>query len=158
MPRRKVVLANQEIYHIFNKFVADEEVFDKARYLSHAINLLEYYQKPQKIRYSAFKKLNNEEKKKYSKLLTTLDPYVEIFSYALMPNHYHILLKQVSENGIQKFIANFQNSFARYYNLKNKRRGSLFINAFKSKRVENESILLHISRYIHLNPVTSYLN
>ena len=157
MPRRRVVLANKEIYHIYNKAVANEDIFNGTRYQSNALSLLDYYKKPQKLRYSKFKQLTSENKRAYLEALKVVEPYVEVMVFALMPNHYHLLVRQISDNGIQKFIANFQNSFAKFYNLKNKRRGSLFINAFKSKRVENDSLLLHISRYIHLNPATSYI-
>jgi putative transposase len=157
MPRRRILLANNEIYHIYNKSVANEEIFTGARYQSNALSLLDYYRKPQRLRYSKFKQLTSENKIAYLEVLKVIEPYVEVMAFALMPNHYHLLVRQISDNGIQKFVANFQNSFAKFYNLKNERRGSLFINAFKSKRVENDNLLLHISRYIHLNPATSYI-
>ena len=84
-------------------------------------------------------------------------PLVAIYAFALMPNHYHFLVRQLIDKGLRMFISNFQNSFAKYFNLKNDRRGSLFRNPFKSRRVVTEEELIHISRYIHLNPVTSYL-
>lgn len=84
-------------------------------------------------------------------------PLVEIHSFVLMPNHFHFLLKQNSENGIVKFISCFQNGYAKYFNLVNKRPGGVFSHMFKAVRVEDEGQLLHLSRYIHLNPVTSYL-
>ncbi|MBI4067157.1 transposase [Candidatus Gottesmanbacteria bacterium] len=84
-------------------------------------------------------------------------PLVEIYSYSYMPNHYHFLLKQKQDKGVQLFIGNLQNSFAKYFNIKNSRDGGLFQNSFKAKRVETDEEFIHISRYIHLNPVTSYL-
>ena len=74
-----------------------------------------------------------------------------------MPNHYHFLVKQLRDNGLARFVSNFQNSFAKVFNIKNDRDGALFQNSFKAKRVETDEQFVHVSRYIHLNPVTAYL-
>lgn len=54
-------------------------------------------------------------------------------------------------------LTNLQNSYAKYFNIKNKRQGPLFQSMFKAVRVETDEQFLHLSRYIHLNPYTSYL-
>ena len=74
-----------------------------------------------------------------------------------MPNHYHLLVKQLRDNGIITFVSNIQNSFAKYFNTKHERSGSLFQNPFKSRWVGTTEDFMHVSRYIHLNPVTSYI-
>ena len=74
-----------------------------------------------------------------------------------MPNHYHILAKQISEKGISEFVRFIQESYAKYFNSKTQRFGSLFQSPFKAVRIENDEQLLHVSRYIHLNPLTSYV-
>ena len=74
-----------------------------------------------------------------------------------MPNHFHFLLKEIEKGGVQAFLSNFQNSFAKYFNIKTKRTGTLFQRPFKAKHIETDSQLLHISRYIHLNPTTSFI-
>ena len=74
-----------------------------------------------------------------------------------MPNHFHLLLEQSVDNGISNFMSKFANSYTRYFNTKNKRIGPIFQGKFKSVLVETESQLLHLSRYIHLNPYSAGL-
>ena len=157
MPIRKSVLATNEIYHIYNRSVAKESIFSTQIYLRKIIEITDYYRFRQVLRLSQYKNLAVEPKKSYLKSMRDNPRLVEIYAFAFMPNHYHFLLKQLVDNGITNFISNFQNSFAKYYNIKNDRNGSLFQNSFKGKRIESEEQFMHISRYIHLNPVTSYL-
>lgn len=82
---------------------------------------------------------------------------ITIIAYCLMPNHFHLLLKQNDDLGISKFLANFQNSYTKYFNVKHKRTGSLFDRQFKAVLVESENQLLHLTRYIHLNPFSSHI-
>ncbi|MBI2621616.1 MAG: transposase [Candidatus Levybacteria bacterium] len=157
MPRRRFVLATNETYHIYNRSVAKESIFSSATCLNKIIEISDYYRYHQELRLSKFKKLPVDQKKSYLDSIKNREKLVDIYSFAFMPNHYHFLLKQLVDNGIVNFISNFQNSFAKYFNIKNDRNGALFLNPFKGKRIESEDQFVHVSRYIHLNPVTSYL-
>jgi putative transposase len=81
--------------------------------------------------------------------------WVEIIAYCFMPNHFHFLLKQVKTSGISKFVANFCNSYTKYINIKSERNGPLFQGKFKAVHVATDEQLAHVSRYIHLNPLSS---
>lgn len=157
MPRRFHILATNEIYHVFNRSIGKEDILSSIRNLHHLFDLINYYQFPQNIRYSQYKILTKDYKKTYEENFKKQNLLVEIYSFAFMPNHYHFLLKQLSDNGIRTFIRIIQDSFAKYFNLKNDRNGGLFQSSFKAKRVETDEEFLHISRYIHLNPVSSFL-
>ncbi len=80
---------------------------------------------------------------------------VQIIAYCIMPTHFHLILKQLKDDGIVNFIGNVLNSYARYYNIKIDRKGPLWVGPFKNVRVETDEQLLHLTRYIHLNPVTA---
>lgn len=155
--RRNVVFADNEIYHVFNRSTAGGLIFARKKDIERALNLMSYYRFDQDLRFSFFDRLSKEEKGEYLEKLSGSTPNVYILSYSLMPNHFHLLLKQRSKKGIQDHLSNFQNSFAKYFNIKNKRFGTLFQRPFKAKHVETEEQLLHISRYIHLNPVTAFM-
>lgn len=155
--RRKVVLAKGEIYHIFNRAIANQQVFVGRRELSRAINLVDYYRFPQTLSFSKYKTLPLEIKGQYTFKFRKSQPLIEIYSFSFMPTHYHFLIKQLSDKGTSIFASKFQNGFAKYFNKKNDRDGGLFRRPFKAKRVATDEEFTHVSRYIHLNPVTSYI-
>jgi len=157
MPPRKDPSVTGEIYHIINRGVASMPIFVNGRHYNRFLEAMLYYQHAAPpLRYSYFSRLPQSAKvEKLSQLKQTKNYLVEIICYCLMPNHFHLLLKQVSDNGISEFIRKFSESYAHYFNTKNKRIGPLFQGRFKSVRVETEEQLLHVSRYIHLNPYSA---
>lgn len=158
MPGRNVPFFTDQIYHVFNRGIDKRPTFTDKREYNRAVNSMHYYTYLKPLRkYSYFLDLSNDEQKKYLAAITDSKKLVEILAFCLMPNHFHLLLKQLSENGISKFMNNFLNSYTRYFNTKHVRIGSLFLNQFKAVRVENDEQLIHVTRYIHLNPITSFL-
>lgn len=159
MSVRKIPLVTNEVYHIYNRSVAQQPIFRTQKEKRRFLELIDYYRfANQKLRYSHYSRLKLEEKKKYLDSLHQSDNrQVKICSFSLMPNHYHLLLKQGSNNGISNFVRIFQDSYAKYINIRSKRGGSLFQSPFKAVRMESDEQFLHVSRYIHLNPLTSYI-
>jgi len=144
-------------YHIFNRGVARLPTFVTEHDYQQAMLGLNYYRfiKPP-IKLSRFKRLNLQSKAELlDKLSGTGDKLVEIVSFVFMPNHFHFLLKQVADDGIAKYLSLFTNSYTRYFNTKHNRIGPLFQGVFKAVRIESNNQLLHLSRYIHLNPFVS---
>lgn len=151
MAKRTVIFANNEYYHIFNRGVARMPTFSTPRDYSRFLETMQFYQfDSNNLRFS-HRNLNKVN------ILTPKSKKVELISYCLMPNHFHLLLKQLQENSISEFMKKLTNSFAKYYNLKNDRVGPLFQGNFKAIRIETTEQLIHVSRYIHLNPVVSSL-
>lgn len=151
MPGRKVFLANDEYYHIYNRGVENRNIFIQLRDYQRFTQTLFYYQffcpKPKfsmamKSEIRIFKPLSSKK-------------YVKILCYCLMPNHFHLLIKQLLDGGISIFLSQLQNSYTKYFNTKYKRFGALFQGVFKAVRIENDNQLIHTSRYIHINPVVS---
>lgn len=159
MPLRKIVFAIGETYHILNRGVASIPIFNTPSEYKRFLSLIDFYRfiNPS-LSFSRYNRLSKTEKDEFKKnLLKNGVPQVEIFVYCLMPNHFHFLIRQLQEQGIQKMFANVQNAYGKFFNLKNGRSGPLFQSRFKAVRVETDEVFLHISRYIHLNPSTSYL-
>lgn len=157
MPRRYQILATNEIYHVFNRSVGHEEILTSQNTLHRIHELIDYYRFSQALSFSLFQLLSKERQKEYLWRMFHQPQLVEILAFAFMPNHYHLLLRQLKDPGIKVFTANVQNAFAKFYNLKYDRSGTLFQCPFKAKRITTDEELLHVSRYIHLNPVTSFL-
>lgn len=77
---------------------------------------------------------------------------VRIYCYCLMPNHFHLLVQQLEDNGITALLRKVSDSYTRYFNTKYERVGSLFQGPFKAKLIESDEYLLQLSKYIHKNP------
>lgn len=158
MPRRSLPLVNEEIYHVFNRGINRQPTFISLREYQRALLSIEFYRVfSPPTRLSKFLQLNRERQEQISHMMAQANKLIEILCFCLMPNHFHFLLKQKKEDGISKFLANFQNSYTRYFNTRNNRDGSLFLDQFKARRIETSEQLIHISRYIHLNPYTGYV-
>lgn len=153
--RRKIPLVTGEIYHIFNRGIDKRVTFVDSREYARALNVLGFYRfSSPPMRLSRFLKLKKERMSEVSKL-SWGNKIVSVFCFCLMPNHFHLVLRQETDQGISRFMSQFLNSYTRYFNTKNKRIGQLFLDQFKNVLIGNENQLLHISRYVHLNPYSS---
>jgi putative transposase len=158
MPEFRIPLVTDEYYHVFNRGVARNPTFLSKSDYEQALLTLSYYSfsnLPMKL--SRYKELGTDERKRLLSNVHSSTKYVEILSFVLMPNHFHFLLKQNVDKGVSTFISQFTNSYTRYFNTKQKRVGPLFQGAFKAVHIETAEQILHVSRYIHLNPITSFV-
>lgn len=156
---RNLVFADEEIYHIFNRGLDKRPTFTNKAEFSRAMLALDLYRFSElPIRLSKILTLPLDEREQFIKnIREECSKLVEIISFCLMPNHFHFLLRQKIKNGISNFAANFTNSYTKYFNAKHERIGPLFQGLFKAVHIQSDEQLVHVSRYIHLNPVSSYL-
>ncbi len=159
MARRKTILATNEIYHVYNRDVEKRPIFINKRDYGRFIELMQYYRFLDcPIKFSSFTRLGTDDKAYIFKNLKKTSKYlVDIQAFCLMLNHIHLLLKQLEDKGTSKFMAKITNGFSHYFNTRHERVGHLFQGNFGATRIENDEQHIHVSRYIHLNPVSSYL-
>lgn len=157
MPIRVTPLVNGQHYHVYNRGVASQPTFSNQKDYERFLLCLSYYRfKDLQLRLSKLLQVHKDEREKIlSNLKTADDKTVDLIAFCLMPNHFHLLLKQISDGGISKFMKQITDGYTRYFNTKHQRVGPLFQGAFKAVRVETDEQLLHLSRYIHLNPLVS---
>ncbi len=157
---RKDKLVTSEIYHVYNKSIAGFEIFRDFSCYTRIMEVIRYYQKENpSCKYSDFIRKPNEEKNNYYIEITSGErqKLVEIIAYCIMPTHVHLVLKQLKDKGISIFMNNILNSYTRYFNVRHKRKGPLWEGRFQDVLIRTEEQLLHLTRYVHLNPVTAYL-
>ena len=78
-------------------------------------------------------------------------PLVSIGAYVLMPNHFHLIMQEVVEGGITKFMHKVGTAYTMYFNIKNERVGNLFVKPFRSKHIADDRYLKYVVQYVHLN-------
>lgn len=144
--QRKLIFSIGEYYHLYNRGVEKRNIFLKEKdwirfhkllYLANSINPIRFREVDNQI-------LNSVERG---------DPLVAIGAYVLMPNHFHILVKEVVENGISRFMEKLTTGYSMYFNKKYERVGPLFQGRFKGEHVNANEYLKYLYAYIHLNPV-----
>jgi len=151
MPRRVVPLVNDHYYHVLNRGVEKRNIFHDDRDRTRFLEMLDYYRylgpKP------SFSKVGSEQIQDFQ----GNEKLIEINCFCLMPNHFHLLIKQLKDGGISEFMRKTSDGYTRYFNLRHDRIGPLFQGAYKAVLIEKDEQLMHVSRYIHLNPLVSFL-
>ena len=148
MPAKNIVKNYIEggYYHIYNRGVEKRNIFlDKQdcvvfqRYLKLYLATPSEVEKIQIPRIQSFLRFN-------------MHCEIDLLAFSLMPNHIHLLIKQRDKDSIAKFMKRLTTSYVMYFNRKYNRVGALFQNIYKAAHIEDDPYLLHLSRYIHLNP------
>lgn len=149
-----------EYYHIFNRGVGKKTIFYTKKEYARFILLILALQGPVSL------KKTNRVTAAFAHdldMVGALPPghiekiaakrYVSLCAFCLMPNHFHLLLKEESEAGIPTFMQRIQTAYTMYYNTRYETSGHLFQGPYKLVHIETDRQLLHTSAYIHRNPI-----
>ncbi|MFH1838328.1 MAG: transposase [Candidatus Kuenenbacteria bacterium] len=156
----KPQFVDEEIYHIYNRGVEKRKIFsDDKDYFRFIHNLFEFNNEDSIFNTNYYLTCNNKNYKIDFQNLKERKPrklLVEILVFTLMPNHFHLILKQKKEGGIIKFMKKLGIGYANYFNKKYKRVGGLFQGRFKALLIEKEAHFSYLPFYIHTNPLSLF--
>lgn len=142
MPSRNVIRVDiaDSFYHVYARGVSQQAIF--------------LDDKDHKVFLTMFKRhLSNEPAKdKTGRIYHHFKGEVDLLAFCLMPNHFHLMFYQYQEGSIARLMQGVMSGYSRYFNKKYQRSGPLFESRYKAAHISNELHLMHISRYIHLNP------
>lgn len=145
------------IYHVFNKSIAGYKIFNSNEEYKRMITTFRYYSHKGLTASLAYFFDREKQEQLNEILLDSRNKMINLIAYCLMPTHLHFILQPTEKDAVSTFMSNLQNSYTRFFNLKHKRKGPLWEGRFKKVLVETDEQLLHLSRYVHLNPATADL-
>lgn len=152
---RNINIAPGEHYHIFNRGNNKQLIFLDIRDYARFLFLVLYFQSP-----IVFQNLSRQiiyfvQNRAFNININTEEVinkrYVELVSFTLMPNHFHLCLHQIKENGIAQYMQRVLCAYTKYFNKKYKKSGHLFQGPYKAVHIKNNKQLLYLSAYIHRN-------
>ena len=148
MAIRRVPFQLEEWFHCYNRGIDKRIVFDNEDDSERFLQLLYLSNSTE-----AFHRNNLSMRATHDIVcLPRKEPLVSIGAYCLMPNHFHLLLKEIQEGGIVRFMQKLGTAYTMYFNTKNDRVGNLFMKPFRLRHVGEDRYFQHVVNYIHCNP------
>ncbi|MBI4130671.1 transposase [Candidatus Roizmanbacteria bacterium] len=147
---RKEQFAENEFYHLYNRGTDRRAIFLDDRDFERFTRLLYVCNSGTPVIMKDLQAYN------FSKLVSEYEPrkpLVAIGVYCLMPNHFHLLVRQLTPQGISIFMKKLATGYSMFFNQRYERSGRLFESTFKSSRITNDNYLQYLFAYIHLNPI-----
>ena len=160
----KPPLVNDEIYHVVSRAVGDTIVFvDESDFYRGIFSIYEF-NNSKKVEIWERRRARNRFKKQkkesvgrrtshQSEYLDEREKLVEVLAFSFMPNHLHLILKQLKDNGITEFMKKVNGGYAKYFNQKYKRMGHLF-NKFRAVHIKENNQLRNAFLYVHANLIS----
>lgn len=141
-----------EMYHCYNRGVDKRTVFEYPDEYERFLTYLFLSNGRKNLKLSDFKETRLAEVLANERLERG-GPLVEVGAYALMSNHFHLILKEIQRGGIATFMQKVMTGYTMYFNNKRKRTGALFAGTFKSKHLTNDRYLKQALPYVLMNPI-----
>ena len=151
-------LAPGEYYHICNRGVGKQAIFHDRKDYFRFLFLILFFQSSSKVyhlgrvvkefmvslgQHPMLAKLTEDVVKKRT---------VEVVAFCIMPNHFHLILKEVEEGGISSYMQRVLNAYGKYYNTKYQKSGHVFQGSYRAVHIHDDRYMQHLSAYIHRNP------
>lgn len=149
---RSITFGDGEWYHCYARGIDKRRVFSSQKDYDRFLMLLYTCNSDTPVHISNVNRSNQSPTLSEVLQTTKGNPLVEIGTYCLMPNHYHLLIRQSKENGLTQFMRKLGTGYTMYFNIKNNRTGPLFSGKFKANHVNTDQYLKRVAHYIHANP------
>lgn len=154
MPIKRPPLVDGEIYHVVVRGVGDQVIFKDIHDYYRGIFSLFEFNNSQPVEIAIKRRKRRLQKSRGEQFFDARDPLVEILQFCFMPNHIHILVRQLGESGITDFMRKLGAGYAAYFNKKYQRKGHLFQGRFYAVHIKNDDQLRTVFVYIHTNPIS----
>lgn len=140
-------------YHVYNRGVEKRIIFeDEQDYRVFLKYLKEVLSPPDPKNFKATFNLQGQSYTPPRRPGKNYCDEIDLLAYCLMPNHFHLIVKQKNRDSLEGFMRATMTRYSMYFNKRYDRVGSLFQGRYKAVLVNSEDYLLHLSRYVHLNP------
>ena len=152
---RNNIFAPGEFYHVYNRGVEKRKIFCTKTDYERFIALLFLCNSRARVHMADIipRGLTSWNLQGITELFERGEELVDIGAYCLMPNHFHLIIREKSEKGLSLFMQKVTTGYTMYFNTLNKRTGALLQGTFKSTHVENDRYLKYLISYLHLNPI-----
>ncbi|HNS32359.1 MAG TPA: transposase [bacterium] len=156
---RKTTTENGRIYHVLSRSISNYVVFRSKSDYQRMKTALLFFMQRRSMSFSKYMLYKDSNYRMPEGIIKNSqeEGSVDIIAYCIMPTHIHILLSQRSDNGISNYMNRILNSYTKHFNASHRRRGPLWEGRFKKVLLEKEKDILNMTRYIHLNPVLSFM-
>ncbi|MFH1178635.1 MAG: transposase [bacterium] len=152
MTKRATPFAVDEWYHCYNRGIEKRIVFEDTRDYHRFLELLYLANDEFPLRHDDIGTHKFEEILK----IPRGKKLVDIGAFCMMPNHFHLVLKEIRNGGITSFMRKIGTAYVLYFNARHGRTGNLFLKPFKSRHVSTDRYFQHLINYVHCNPATLY--
>ena len=153
---RSIKFAPKEYYHLYNRGTEKRQIFSSDADRERFLTLLYLSNDSAPVRIDNLMQQAHQQGRTLLEVALASERgelLVDLCAYCLMPNHFHLLVRERSNDGISRFMQKLTTGYTMYFNTRRERTGSLFHGKFKAEHAKDNRYLKYLISYIHLNPV-----